>query len=516
MFRAPISSRPKILAGGLGGLGGLLAVALATAGAASAQASTAQASTAQAGQAGTTRTMAARAATPQDVVRPGHWAQVTTPLADNPLIPEIGLARGADGVLHVLWLNGSGPWRVKDTPIAASGQVGKPATIATDFLATDPDVTTTPSGVVAFWNGIKSNTPNSPQGTFTATRPPSGGSWSVSGSAIAPLPAVPDTSSSDSATTGSDGQPWFAYSGTDSMVVDHVGHPEVQVAPSLKCCLDNAGLAVDGASGQTWLAYSSLIPNSQGIFARPLSATGKPSGPAVRLPQSLGTDGNIIPPQQRTAITGRGQGRAGVFAVYGSGWPKFTSLKEIRLGTASARTMATFGRTQDMAGTAITADQAGRLWVAWATGRGTSPGLFVRRSNPAAGAFGPAERVALPGGTTAVLKVYINARGGALDVVALIDRGNLNKTTYWATEVLAPLALSATRSSGGGAKVTFRVTDAGTAVPGATVRFCGKHFTTPKSGQVSFRVASVSHGSATGTATKAGYAGASLTVKATC
>jgi hypothetical protein len=33
---------------------------------------------------------------------------------------------------------------------------------------------------------------------------------------------------------------------------------------------------------------------------------------------------------------------------------------------------------------------------------------------------------------------------------------------------------------------------------------------------VTFRVASVSHGSATGTAAKAGYAGASLKVKATC
>ena len=505
MSRAPNVSRSRVLAVGLYGL---LATALATAGAAPAVAATARS--------GATRAGGARGAAPAPVIRPGVWAQVTTPLANNPLIPEIGLARGADGMLHVLWTTGSGPWHIKDTPIAASGKVGTATTLATDFLATDPDVTTTPSGVVAVWNGIKSNTPNSPQGTFTAHRPASGGSWSVSGSAIAPLTAVPDTSSPDTATTGSDGRPWFAYSGTDSMVVDHVGHPEVQVAPADKCCFDNAGLAVDGASGRTWLAYSSLIPGGEGIFARPLSATGRPSGPAVRLPRSLPSSGNIIPPEQLTAVTGRGHGRGGVFAVYGSGWPKFTSLQEIRLGTSSARTLATFGRTQDLAGTDIAADQAGRLWVAWATGRGTRPGLFVRRSNPAAGVFGPAERVALPGGTTAVLKVYINARGGALDVVALIDRGNINKTSYWATEVLAPLALSATRSSSSGARVTFRVTDAGTAVQGATVRFCGKHFTTPKSGQVTFRVASVSHGSATATAAKAGYAGASMKVKATC
>ncbi len=353
MSRAPIVSRSRVLTAGLYGL---LATALATAGAAPAVAATAQSGSTQSGS---TQAGAVRGAAPASVIRPGVWAQVTTPLPNNPLIPEIGLARGADGVLHVLWTTGSGPWHVKDTPIAANGKVGTATTLATDFLATDPDVTTTPSGVVAVWNGIKSNTPNSPEGTFTAHRPPSGGSWSVSGSAIAPLTAVPDTSSPDTATTGSDGQPWFAYSGTDSMVVDHVGHPEVQVAPADKCCFDNAGLAVDGASGRTWLAYSSLIPGGEGIFTRPLSATGQPSGPAVRLPQSLPSSGNIIPPEQRTAVTGRGHGRGGVFAVYGSGWPKFTSLKEIRLGTGSARTMATFGRTQDLAGTAITGDQAG-------------------------------------------------------------------------------------------------------------------------------------------------------------
>lgn len=507
MFRATISHRSPILAGGVCAL---LAVALA---AATASGPAARASTST----GTSTARTGHGNSPAASISPGHWAQVTAPLPNNPLIPEIGLARGSDGVLHVLWTTGGGTtWQVKDTPVAPSGRVGKNTTIATDFLATDPDVTATPSGLVAFWNGIKSDTPGSAKGTFTATRPRSGGAWSASGSAISPLLAVPDTSSPDAAATGSDGKPWFAYYGTDSMVVDHVGHPEVQVAPKFKCCLYFAAFGIDGASGKTWLGYSSLISKGEGIFARPLSDTGKPAGPAVRLPGSGGAGGLIVPPQQRTAITGRGKGHGGVFVVYGSGYPKFRSLKEVRLGSKSARTLATFGRTQDLAGTAIAPDQAGRLWVAWATGRGTRPSLFVRRSNPAAGTFGPAKRVPLPGGTTAVLKVYINARGGRLDVVALIDRGNLAKTTYYATEVLAPLALSATRTSHGGAKVTFRVSDAGAAVQGATVRFCGKRVTAPKSGKVTIRVHSISRGSATATASKGGFAGARLKVKAAC
>jgi hypothetical protein len=142
----------------------------------------------------------------------------------------------------------------------------------------------------------------------------------------------------------------------------------------------------------------------------------------------------------------------------------------------------------------------------------------VRRSDTAAGRFGPTEKVALPSGTTTVWKVYASANAGRLDVVALITRNNKQaQTEYWATEVLAPLSMSASASSGGGAaRITFTVTDAGTPVSGATVRFCGKHFATPRSGKVTFRVRTSARGSATATATKASYAPASLKVRATC
>jgi hypothetical protein len=103
-------------------------------------------------------------------------------------------------------------------------------------------------------------------------------------------------------------------------------------------------------------------------------------------------------------------------------------------------------------------------------------------------------------------------------VVALISRnGHDSQAAYWATEVDPPLTLTATRASHGGkASVTLKVTDAGAAVRGATVRFCGKHFATPASGQVTFKVASIGHGSSRATAAKSGYAGAAITVKATC
>lgn len=71
--------------------------------------------------------------------------------------------------------------------------------------------------------------------------------------------------------------------------------------------------------------------------------------------------------------------------------------------------------------------------MAWYTGDGARPGLFVRQSNNSVRKFGRTVRVALPAGTTVVWKVYISAQASRLDVLALLTRHN--KTAYWATQV---------------------------------------------------------------------------------
>ena len=512
MFRTRLSAARRLAT--TGGTAGLLAVSL---GAAAIQVSPASAATGQAASSAATRQTPATPAA--GVIRPGQWVQVTTPLKGTAIIPQIGLARGRDGVLHVVWLNGASPaFAIKDTPITAGGRVGKPVTVASHwFLANDPDATVTPNGVVALWNGIKSETKDD-HGTATATRPLSGGSWKVSPTIIPGLTGAPDTGSPDTAATGSDGKPWVAFSGTDSLVVDHFGHPEVQLNPGkFQCCVQEAGLATDGKSGVTSLTYASDISHHEGVFARPLTASGKAAGPARLLPGSV-QSGSAIVPEQKVAITGRGHGRAGTYVIYGAGWPTYHSFNVIKLGSRKVIKVARpSGASDELAGADIAADASGRLWVAWIEGRGSKPALFVRRSNPSAGTFGATERVALPKGTTTVFQVYINAVGGKADVVALVARnGNENAADYWATEVNPRLSLSASRSSHGGAKVTLRVSDAGSSVRGATVRFCGHRASTGKTGRVTFRVHSISHGSATASAAKGGFAGTSVRVKASC
>jgi hypothetical protein len=365
------------------------------------------------------------------------WSRVTP--AGTKTIDDIGLARGGDGILHVLWTSdGTSNQAVNDTPISASGTVGKAVMITRFFLATDPDATVTPAGIAAIWNGVRTAQGNSPMGTFEAARPLSGGQWSAPVDEANPLGSIPFTSSSDTAATGSDGKPWVAFHGSNSLAVDHFGHPEVELGPTSKCCVVEPGLATDGQSGTTWVTYASLIPGHGGVFARQLLASGKPAGPAQLLPGSA-MGGNAITPAQRVGTTGRGAGSSGVYVAYEHGVPVATALDVDRLGARTPTAVATFKGTEQLAGSALAAAPSGRLWVAWYDGRGTPPDLFVRLSNATATSWAAAQKVPLPPGTTTVWKVYLNAQATKLDVLALVTQnGNDKDAAYWHTQVPQP------------------------------------------------------------------------------
>jgi hypothetical protein len=365
---------------------------------------------------------------------PGHWVQVTP--KGTEIIADVGLARGSDGVLHVLWTAGSfGNQKIMDTPLAPKGAPGKMATIASGlFIASFPDATATPSGLYVLWNGDKTSAPNTPLGTFWATRPLKGGHWTLGGN-VPPVTGAPDTTTSETATTGGDGKPWISYVGTDSLVVLHLGQKEAKIAPT-RCCVYYPGMGTDGKSGVTWLAYMSLINGSQGIFLQKLSKNAA-SGKAVRLPGTV-TAGSVYPLDQRIGVTGRGKGRGGVYVLYGAGYPSYTSLNLIAAGSTKPVKLATFsGFSETVSGDTIAAGPDGRLWASWWYGGGSSPKLFVRATSKATGtAFGKTVKVALPAGTTTIWRVYTSAQAGRLDVVALLGRGSNN--AYWATQVPLP------------------------------------------------------------------------------
>jgi hypothetical protein len=360
------------------------------------------------------------------------WHQVTPNGMLN--FADIGLAVGARSTLNVIWAAGGtsgGNAKIMDTPVTFAGAVGRAATIASGgYQFTDPDATVTGNRIDAIWNGVLNSTPTSPQGTLIASRAIGGGSWSTP-SVIPPQPGVPDTSSADTAATGSDGKPWVAWYGTDSMTVLHVGHAEQQATPPV-CCAYYPGLAVDGRSGTAWLGYMSLMTKHVGVFVQRLRQNGVNAGKAQLLP-GTNTRGNTFQLNARVALTGRGHGRSGVYVAYLTGWPFALGVNLLQAGTRKAVRVARTNSAHQFADVAVSANSAGGLWLAWTNGDGSTPGLTVRESNNTVRRFGKPKRVALPSGTSTIWKVYIKAVGSRLDVVALLTRHG--KLAYYYTQV---------------------------------------------------------------------------------
>jgi hypothetical protein len=368
---------------------------------------------------------------PARAPRPGQWTQVTGKLLD---ISDVGLARGRDGVLHVLWTTGgTGTFRVSDTPIKANGVVGRPVTLQSHiFTANDPDATATSTGLAVFWNEVKSSTPNSTTGTFEATRPSRGGSWRIS--AITPIPFDWQTSLATASGTG--GSPWTAFGsgGGDDITVDHVGHPASEFGfPN--CCVTNEGIGTDSKAGTAFVTYASTVTRRSGLFAQRLTAAGRRSGAPILLPGS-DIGGSPLVSNQRITATGLGGNRPGVYITYRSGPSVARDVELYRIGARRAVRIATFDDSQALSGSTLTADPFGRLWVAWFRGQNNSFALWVRRAKTGASQFGQVKRVGLPKRTSAIWKIYINAQARKLDIVALLTvRG---KVAYWTTQVLPP------------------------------------------------------------------------------
>jgi hypothetical protein len=375
---------------------------------------------------------------------PGHWSEVTTAYhyTNSFQFEDIGLARGSDGVLHVVWASpgATRTHEVLDTPISASGKVGRAVVLASGIempLSTNLvsvyglDATATPHGIDAFWI-----TQNGDEGIEEYSRPLKGGHWSFA-TIVRPLAGDTGYGSSVAATTGSDSKPWTGFfavvSGTRFVVtVQHAGHPQREILPDPECCVLGPAFGLDGRTGTTWIAYQS-IGTRPGTFAQRLAADGATTGSKIFLPHSA-IGSSILPVNQRVAVTGRGHGQANVYAAYAAFTGQFVDdVDLIRLGATKPLVLFSAPHSGEIAGVALSATPKGALWATWIEGYGLKPALFVRESNNQGARFGRTVKVTLPSGTTAVHEVYTSAQASRLDILVLLDRGG--KTAYWATQV---------------------------------------------------------------------------------
>jgi hypothetical protein len=440
---------------------------------------------------------------------PAHaWTQVTGIGVNGRNTDEIGLARTGDGVLHVAWTRAPSGSYNDDLLHSAIGGDGKtvsgPDAILSGFEFNNSVdlLLSLDGGLRVFFAGLN---PGSPLDTLlaTATAGADGKTWTVQ-----PTPVSNSTPGSNHpvyAASGIggglalDGTPIGAWGDSSpSGGAFHVGlssaTPDIEFPSTVG---DIGPDAASGADGQLVLARNDIAPTPARLVAMLL-----PSGQELVAPNSgaLQTD--------RVSISGRSGGQPGVYIGYTSGDNPFTGFATIwKVGDAAAKTVSKRGAES----TKLSPAPNGAFWMMWKDDNL----VFARRSNPALTKWGAIVKVKPPKGTGTVYDVIGEGSSGPLDLLANVDIGGA--LAYWHQRILPGLSISAKPkkvSASVGGKVKFTVTDAGKAIPGATVKFRGGTRTTNASGKAKFTIPpGAKGGKKKATATKSGYSKASTKVK---
>ena len=383
----------------------------------------------------------------------GGWARISGPSqAGN----QLGLARTADGVLHVAWNRGNTGTSIFETRISPAGRIAGTSTIATGWngngglaLLTLPD-----RSLQLFASGTG--------GIRSFTAPEGGGAWAAQGSSWGG--AVAESSGVIGATLAKDGQPVTAWRGSAAE-----GVPPASIPPSYEGGMIESFVATDAASGAVVLSGSTNAGNGGFYAQQVLPSTG------TRV---------VIPPLAKDWGEGLSArlGQPGVYVAYADG--KAAHL--YRYGGASK----TLARGVFYSAT-VCAGPEGRLWVAWGDGGGR---IFVTRSSKGVGGFEPVQKLKFA--QDALTFVQCEGSAGPLDLFASGTFG----AGFSHTHLLARLSV---RGSGAKGTATISVRDAGDPVAGAAVAVGAKRGTTNARGQVTLALAP---GAYAARVTAAGYA----------
>jgi hypothetical protein len=398
------------------------------------------------------------------------WTRVTDPDANG----SVGLARGANGTLHVVWAKGGNAY---DTTVSGAGKVGGRTTVVSGWASTAG-----PGAIVASDGTLRAFVPGSIHpsdtgpaiGIHTLTAPPAGGKWTLApevwGGALANQRDV-------NAVAGKDGEPVTAVGGGGAVFfrgVTNGGAPSI--LPPTPYSYDPE-VAADGGSGAITALWFVNQGGQQGIVEQSVF----PKGPQ----KFLGKASDVI----QGGISGR-IGAAGTYAVVASP----AGLKYGKFGGG----LGLAAKDTGIAAVDITAGPEGRLWLSWLDQDGS---LHAVRTNKAASRLGAVQAVKPPAGSPTSFELRGEGSNGPLDAIARYRVGS--QLAWWQARVLPPLSVSAKLSKTG--VVTVKVTDAGDAVKGAAVNAAGKKATTDAQGTATFSGVKVA-GSASASAP--GYASA--------
>jgi Carboxypeptidase regulatory-like domain len=405
------------------------------------------------------------------------WTRISGPTQPG---AQLGLARTADGLLHVIWNRGTPSTSIFETRLSAAGKAIGTSTVASSFGGNGGlAVLVMPDKTLRLFAAGSPTPTSSASGINTFTAPAGGRTWTLDNGVVWGGP-VAGSSAVIGATLTKDGQVVTGWRGAAAEGLPPSSIPQNAYAPFQLA----THLATDAASGAVVL--SGVYGGGKGgVFVQQILPS---PGRAVVLPLPYGNQ------DRNTSASGR-MGAPGVYVAY-------ADTKAIRLYryAGSSKTLAAGPYTS----AAVCAGPDGRLWVSWGDDKDE---LFVTRSNRAAGAFEPVQKLTLPQNTTNGLNfVQCEGSAGPLDLFANVA-DKANQLGFWHTHVLPVLSLRASVThTKAGPKVSFSVRDAGDPVAGATITVGGKRSKTDSKGQASV---ALRPGSYSAGATAPGYAPAS-------
>lgn len=232
-----------------------------------------------------------------------------------------------------------------------------------------------------------------------------------------------------------------------------------------------------------WYQFFSKKPSNDGIYLADLDKG------AASVKKAPGTGTSTIGQVPQPLAMASPIGSLGVYAAYCEVTRPCNRILLWRYGTKNAVSVP--GSANSTEAVALARGPSGRLWLAWynkVTAR-----INTVRTNKADTAFGPVESFNGPAGCDgdSLATVAANSEGSQrLQIVVVCYDFNNGMTLAKATQSLTSLALAASTPSIShkkGGSVTYRVSDAGDSVPGATVRVDSRTGTTDQKGQITFK-----------------------------
>lgn len=434
----------------------------------------------------------------------GKWTPVTSG-GEQSTISNVGVARTADGTLHVVWQRKNGSTDdLLQSSISPSGSVSAPVPIVTGWNAVDDaDLVVGPNGeLMAFWAGTRTVVTGEPLfGLNLATSTDGGTSWALTAASIYTKFYAYGRTPSVAVLDGIPIQTWY-----------YIGEPVVHVGldpgPDLPLYAPpglNENIAA--GSGAVVIAWCNVVDVPPGVWVAPVNpSSGAPAGDAHRLPGSAtvfdGKETTSCPAASRTALTARVGG--GFFAAALGGYPSQKKVLVWQVGSPKSTVVAQTSESFSIAAVALAAAPDGRLWIGWSAPTSGGPTVYFRRSNRSATAWGEAVAVKAP--SDFFMNLDLDAQPDRLDVLGRFQSSN-NAVNLFHTQVSPGLTLIAK----GGNVTTFRVLDAGDPVAGAAVKVGGKTLKTNAKGIASIDLPA---GKYKATASKGGYVSASRSVRA--